>query len=96
MNILAAKYANQDRSSLVVSLDTGEEWHMPFPCRSWHNAHLQEFLRGGGTIEDPDPVVVPDPNAPTVEDRVRALESELAAMRSRVDELERARGAPGA
>jgi len=93
MNITAAEYTIEDNSSLKATLDDGKEWYMPQPCETWHNATLQEFLDGGGTISPYDPPSEPpevqtlSQHAEVSDARLDALEAGIAAILRRLDAL---------
>lgn len=50
MNIQSAKYANQEQTILAVSSD-GTLLSVPWPCQTWHNQAVQEWLDAGNIIQ---------------------------------------------
>jgi len=59
MNIQSIKWASAEHTSLKVTLGNDNEVICPWPCKTWHWEHLQQWLDAGGVIEPEDPPPAP-------------------------------------
>lgn len=58
MNIQSITYQNSEQTVLQVVTSEGKTLTMPWPCRTWHNEAIQEWLDAGNTIaEKPGPTL---------------------------------------
>ena len=45
--VTAVTYTDPTHEHILVE---PEGWHMPWPCKTWHGAEIQEWIDGGNTI----------------------------------------------
>ena len=50
MPVIKLKYANQEKTSLQVTTDSGS-YSTAWPCYTWHNGEIQNAIKAGLTIE---------------------------------------------
>lgn len=61
MNIQSAK-PNQDATGFIVTLISGEIWHVPDSMENRHRIMLQKWLDAGNTLDPADPPPTPPTN----------------------------------
>lgn len=58
MNIERIQYQNDEQTALRVTTTDGKQLTVPWPCRTWHNEAIQEWLALGNVItEKPGPTL---------------------------------------
>lgn len=69
MNIKSIKYANSEQNSLVITTQENKQLSAPWPCRTWHNEEIQNWIEKGNSIEEIA--------APTIDELREAKKAEI-------------------